>query len=133
MRTSVAIRDPGVERQLTQILGAEQVDWLVPEVAASRATSKAVSADMPLGLVVPDEPVNQESVANRKPGAPLGKKLEVAAILSAFNDVASRTAVDHRGRALLRGAPLRPRASCLHQLQPVLGDRRGRALPHRAL
>ena len=39
---------------------------------------------MPLGLVVPDGPVNQESVANREPGAPLGKEQEIAAVLSAF-------------------------------------------------
>ncbi len=60
------------------------MDWLVREVAASRATWKVISADMPLGLVVPDGPANQESVANRDPGAPLGKELEIAAVLSAF-------------------------------------------------
>ena len=39
---------------------------------------------MPLGLVVPDGPVNQESLSNRDPGAPLGKELEIAAVLAAF-------------------------------------------------
>ena len=39
---------------------------------------------MPLGLVVPDGPVDQESLANRDPGAPLGKEHEIAAVLAAF-------------------------------------------------
>jgi len=46
---------------------------------------KLISADMPLGLVVPDGPVNQESLANRAPGAPLGKEREIAAVFSAFH------------------------------------------------
>ena len=50
----------------------------------SRATWKVISADLPLGVVVPDGPVDQESLANRDPGAPLGKELELAAVLSAF-------------------------------------------------
>ena len=43
-----------------------------------------IAADLPLGLVVPDGTVNQESLSNRDPGAPLGKELELAAVLSAF-------------------------------------------------
>jgi len=33
---------------------------------------------------VPDGPVNEESVSNRDPGAPLGKEQEIATVLSAF-------------------------------------------------
>jgi phosphodiesterase/alkaline phosphatase D-like protein len=62
----------------------EQVDWLTREVTRFRATWKIISADLPLGVVVPDGPVNQESVSNRDPGAPLGKEFEIASALSAF-------------------------------------------------
>jgi alkaline phosphatase D len=37
-----------------------------------------------LGIVVPDGPVNQESLSNRDNGAPLGRELEIAGVLSAF-------------------------------------------------
>jgi alkaline phosphatase D len=84
MRTFKDPNTPGLEQERTHILGTEQVDWLVSEVTRSRATWKVISADMPLGLVVPDGPVNQESLANRDPGAPLGKELEIAHVLSAF-------------------------------------------------
>ncbi len=84
MRTFKDPNTPGLEAERTHILGAEQTDWLIREVRRSRATWKVISADMPLGLVVPDGAVNQESLANRDPGAPLGKELEIAAVLSAF-------------------------------------------------
>jgi alkaline phosphatase D len=84
MRTFKDPNTPGLELEKTHILGQEQVDWLVREVTRSRATWKVISADMPLGLVVPDGPVNQESLANRDPGAPLGKELEIAEVLAAF-------------------------------------------------
>lgn len=84
MRTFKDPNTPGLEAEPTNILGQAQVDWLVEAVTRSRATWKVISADMPLGLVVPDGPVNQESLANRDPGAPLGKEQEIAAVLSAF-------------------------------------------------
>jgi alkaline phosphatase D len=84
MRTFKDPNTPGLELERTHILGAEQVDWLIREVTQSRATWKVISADLPLGLIVPDGPVNQESLANRDPGAPLGKELEIAAVLAAF-------------------------------------------------
>ena len=82
MRTFKDPNTPGLEREATNILGQEQVDWLVRELDRSTATWKVISADMPLGVVVPDGPVNQESLANRDPGAPLGKELEIAHVLS---------------------------------------------------
>ena len=84
MRTFKDPNTPGLETERTSILGQEQVDWLVREVSSSRATWKVISADLPLGMVVPDGPVNQESLANRDPGMPLGKELELAAVLSAL-------------------------------------------------
>ena len=74
----------GKETQLTHILGQEQADWLIREVSSSKATWKVIANDLPLGLVVPDGPVNQESLSNRDAGAPLGKELELARVLSAF-------------------------------------------------
>ncbi|MDR6507330.1 alkaline phosphatase D family protein [Arthrobacter oryzae] len=84
MRTFKDPNTDGKETTLTHILGEEQVQWLIREVSKSRATWKVISADLPLGLIVPDGPVNQESLANRDHGAPLGKELEIAGVLSAF-------------------------------------------------
>lgn len=84
MRTFKDPNTDGKETHLTHILGQEQADWLIKEVSRSKATWKVISADLPLGLIVPDGPVNQESLANRDAGAPLGKELELAGVLSAF-------------------------------------------------
>jgi alkaline phosphatase D len=80
-------KDPntdGKETNLTHILGQEQADWLIREVSTSKATWKVISADLPLGVIVPDGPAAQESLSNRDAGAPLGKELEIARVLSAF-------------------------------------------------
>lgn len=82
-----SFKDPntdGKEPQLMHILGQEQADWLIKEVSKSKATWKVIANDLPLGVVVPDGPVNQESLSNRDAGAPLGKELEIAGVLSAF-------------------------------------------------
>lgn len=84
MRTFKDANTDGKETHLTHILGQEQAEWLIREVSRSRATWKVISADLPLGIIVPDGPVNQESLANRDAGAPLGKELEIAGVLSAF-------------------------------------------------
>ena len=84
MRTFKDPNTDGKETTLTHILGEEQARWLIREVSKSKATWKVISADLPLGLIVPDGAVNQESLANRDPGAPLGKELEIAGVLSAF-------------------------------------------------
>ncbi|MFJ6078678.1 alkaline phosphatase D family protein [Pseudarthrobacter sp. NPDC092419] len=84
MRTFKSPNTDGKEAYTTNILGQEQVDWLIREVSKSKATWKVIAADMPLGVIVPDGPVNQESVSNRDPGAPLGRELEIAGVLSAF-------------------------------------------------
>ncbi|MFE5839932.1 alkaline phosphatase D family protein [Arthrobacter sp. NPDC056493] len=84
MRTFKDPNTDGKETNLTHILGQEQADWLIREVSKSRATWKVISADLPLGIIVPDGPVNQESLSNRDAGAPLGKELEIARVLSAF-------------------------------------------------
>ncbi|MFJ4209116.1 alkaline phosphatase D family protein [Paenarthrobacter sp. NPDC089675] len=84
MRTYKSPNTDGKEPYATNILGQEQVDWLIKEVRQSKATWKVIAADLPLGIVVPDGPVNQESLSNRDNGAPLGRELEIAGVLSAF-------------------------------------------------
>lgn len=84
MRTFKSRNTDGKEAYSTSILGQEQVDWLIREVSKSKAIWKVIAADLPLGIIVPDGPVNQESLANRDPGAPLGRELEIAGVLSAF-------------------------------------------------
>lgn len=84
MRTYKSPNTDGKEPYATHIIGQEQADWLIKEVRKSKATWKVIAADLPLGLVVPDGPVNEESVSNRDDGAPLGRELEIAGVLSAF-------------------------------------------------
>ena len=60
--------------------------WLAAELKASKATWKVISADLPIGIVVPDGDA-QESLANRDPGAPLGKEIELAWLLREIKDV----------------------------------------------
>jgi alkaline phosphatase D len=64
----------------TAILGAAQRAWLEQALAASTATWKIVACDQPIGLVVPDTPL-QEGIANGDPRS-LGREHEVAALLS---------------------------------------------------
>lgn len=69
----------------TAYLGAAQREWLRRELAASRAVWKVIAADMPIGLVVGDgkDPEGRprfENCANG-PGGPLGRELEIAALL----------------------------------------------------
>lgn len=125
MRTFKDENTPGLEKQKTHILGEEQVEWLIREVRRSHATWKVISADLPLGIVVPDGEVNQESLANRDPGAPLGKEFEIAEVLSAFKrhkvkNVVWITADVHYCAA----HHYHPSARRVHRLRPVLGVRR---------
>jgi alkaline phosphatase D len=66
-------------------LGKPQFEWLARDLARSRAAWKIVAADMPLGLIVGDgssvhgRPMF-EAVANGD-GPPLGRELEIAALL----------------------------------------------------
>lgn len=67
------------------ILGAEQTEWLIRELKRSRATWKVIANDLPLGLVVPDSTEgkpNQESISNGDPGAPKGREIELARVLT---------------------------------------------------
>ncbi|MBB4893314.1 alkaline phosphatase D [Streptomyces olivoverticillatus] len=82
MRTYRNANSPGRQPDDTQgILGARQLRWLKRQLSRSRAVWKVIAADMPLGLVVTDGPVNFEAVAQGDPGAPLGRELQIAELL----------------------------------------------------
>ncbi|UGQ12955.1 alkaline phosphatase D family protein [Yinghuangia sp. ASG 101] len=64
------------------LLGTRQRRWLIEALSRSRATWKVIAADLPLGLIVPDGATAQEGVAQGDNGAPLGRELEFAEVLS---------------------------------------------------
>ena len=60
-----------------------------------------------------------EAVANGDDGPPLGRELEIADLLAFIKDAAhAQRRVDHRGRPLLRRAPLRPDARAFTDFDP---------------
>lgn len=68
-------------------LGHTQLAWLKQALAASTATWKIIASDMPLSLVIADQnpdvtPGTYESWANGDGGAPSGRELEMADLLS---------------------------------------------------
>lgn len=79
-------RDPNSPNRYTQprggVLGAQQLDWLQHNLAASTATWKVIAADQPLGLIVPDGDTAFEAVAQGDPGRPLGREMQLAELLS---------------------------------------------------
>jgi alkaline phosphatase D len=66
----------------TCILGDDQLARVAERMRRSRALWKVVASDIPIGLVVPDGPEAFEGIANRDPGAPLGREIELAQLLS---------------------------------------------------
>ena len=74
---NLATEGPGA-----RIFGADQLERVTDRLIASRALWKVVASDMPVGLVVPDGEVDQEGIANRDPGGPAGREIEVARLLS---------------------------------------------------
>jgi alkaline phosphatase D len=77
----------------TRILGDDQLARLTQQLRTSRALWKVIASDMPLGLVVPDGPVNHEAIANRDPGRPAGRELELARLLSDLQQCGVRNVV----------------------------------------
>lgn len=81
----------------TAFLGRAQLDGLKHALAASRATWKVIATSMPLGLVVPAEKLPEggfrmEAWANG-PGAPMGRELELAELLSFLKERKVRNVV----------------------------------------
>ncbi|MHB2167334.1 alkaline phosphatase D family protein [Alsobacter sp. R-9] len=70
------------------ILGAAQLAWLQRELAASTATWKFIAADQPLGLIVFDDFVTRtgSEAVGQGAGPPLGRELEIAALLRFIRD-----------------------------------------------
>jgi alkaline phosphatase D len=69
----------------TDFLGPAQLAWLKRALKASTATWKVIAADMPIGVISYDDgPVadKAEALANGDHGAPLGRELEMADLLS---------------------------------------------------
>ncbi|TDD95693.1 alkaline phosphatase D family protein [Jiangella asiatica] len=82
MRTHKDANTPGTETVPDGgVLGAEQTSWLTRELKRSRAVWKVIAADLPIGLIVPDGEA-QEGIANGRPGAPAGRELDIAPVLS---------------------------------------------------
>lgn len=82
------------ERVETPMFGAEQTDWLIRQVLASRATWKVISIDMPLSVRVKSAYTGLlDGVANGLPGGPLGRERELAQILSTFRAAGARNVV----------------------------------------
>ncbi|WP_370616367.1 alkaline phosphatase D family protein [Mumia sp. Pv 4-285] len=74
------------------VLGQTQTRWLIRELERSRATWKVIAADLPIGLVVPDGGL-QEGLAQGDPGAPLGRELDIAPVLTALKRAGIRNHV----------------------------------------
>jgi len=83
MRSYKDSNTPGRETEADGgVFGTTQLAWLKSELAASRATWKVIAADLPIGLIVPDGTEAIEGIAQGEPGAPLGRELEIADLLS---------------------------------------------------
>ena len=77
-------------------LGPTQVAWLKRELLSSQATWKVIAADMPLSLVVVydvDRKWGIEAIAQGDDGAPRGRELEIADILSFMKHAGVRNTV----------------------------------------
>ena len=70
----------GVPGPDTEFLGRPQIAWLKQALLTSKATWKAIAADMPVGLIVPDGDAAFENLANGD-GPALGREMETAGLL----------------------------------------------------
>lgn len=89
MRTYRGANSPNRQPALNEesaLLGRAQVEWLKRALAASTATWKVIASDLPIGVIVPDGRSHFEAVANANDGAPLGRELEIAGLLTFIRD-----------------------------------------------
>jgi alkaline phosphatase D len=82
----------------TVFLGKPQLDWLLKDLRASKATWKVIAADMPLGLNVADGKDREgrpqfEASSNGDNGPALGRELEIAGLLKAIKQHRIRNTV----------------------------------------
>jgi alkaline phosphatase D len=66
----------------SQFLGPLQLEWLKSALQKSTATWKVIASDMPISAISKDGKTDYEAWANGDHGAPLGRELEVANLLS---------------------------------------------------
>ncbi|MFD1824997.1 alkaline phosphatase D family protein [Mumia zhuanghuii] len=93
MRTHKDPNTPGAEAERDGgVLGPTQTRWLIRELERSRATWKVIAADLPIGLVVPDGTA-QEGIGQGDPGAPRGRELDLAPVLTALQRLGIRNHV----------------------------------------
>ena len=118
MRTYRGPNTPGLEPPgpASAILGAEQLAWLERQLRRSRAVWKVIASDMPIGLIVPDGPVDIEAVANRDPGRPSARELEIAACWRRSSSEASATSCGSRRTCTT------PRPTTTTRPVPAFGD-----------
>jgi alkaline phosphatase D len=80
--------DQATESAETTFLGNAQLEWLIRNLNASRATWKVISADMPLGLIVGDgkDASGRDRFENSSNGngPARGRELEIARLLTAI-------------------------------------------------
>ncbi|MEJ2625964.1 MAG: alkaline phosphatase D family protein [Pseudolabrys sp.] len=77
-------------------LGPKQLAWLKRELVNSRATWKVIAADMPISLKITYDPARKwglEGLANGDNGAPRGRELELANLLSFMKRAGVRNTV----------------------------------------
>src|SRR5262249_37072419 len=79
-------------------LGAAQLRWLKRALLDSKATWKVIASDMPISIVVPDlnpdvPKGTYEAWANDEHGAPVGRELGRASLLSFITPTAVRKVV----------------------------------------
>ena len=85
-----------VEDASSAYLGPAQIDWLIAELKASKATWKVIAADMPIGLYVADGvdaagAPRWEASANGDDGVPSGRELELARLLKNIKGIKNIT------------------------------------------
>jgi alkaline phosphatase D len=93
LRSHRGANSPNREPLGAELMGGAQLEWLKHALANSPATWKVVASDLPIGLVVPDGPVNFEAFANADGGPPLGRELEVADLLRHLRESQVRNVV----------------------------------------
>ena len=104
-------------------IGPDQLAWLKRALLNSRATWKVIASDMPLSLIVYDEPKQGSEAFAQGDGPPRGRELEIADILRFIKTSGVVNGVADGGRALCRRALLQPGQGPVPGIRPVLGIR----------
>jgi alkaline phosphatase D len=74
------------------MMGAAQLQWLIAELAASRARWKLIACDQPISLVIGDDD-RHEGYANAAPGPARGRERELATLLGELHARAIKNVV----------------------------------------